>query len=153
MNQLLPDWAPNIHPLLIHFPIVLFLIAILADVSLLIFAKDWLRNAAVALFTLSTLAALATYFSGKQAIDTLMLPLQAELTASSHADWALYTLIYFGILTVLRWFLFWKQHDKKKIILATLIILGIGGAGMLGYTADKGGKLVYKYGVGVQKVK
>ncbi|MCW5900824.1 MAG: hypothetical protein KIT30_00010 [Cyclobacteriaceae bacterium] len=153
MNTLLPDWAPNIHPLLVHFPIVLFVIAVLADVSYFSLNKEWIRNAAVTLFTLSGLAALATYFSGKQAIDSLVVPFEAELTASSHSDWALYTLIYFGILAAIRSFLFWKNLDKKKVILSALIVLSLIGAGMLANTADKGAKLVYKYGVGTHTSK
>ena len=32
--SLIPDWAPNIHPLLVHFPLVLLLVAILVDCAL-----------------------------------------------------------------------------------------------------------------------
>ena len=30
--NLVPDWAPNIHPLLVHFPIALLSTAVAADV-------------------------------------------------------------------------------------------------------------------------
>ena len=29
--QILPEWAPNIHPMLVHFPIGLLVIAVLMD--------------------------------------------------------------------------------------------------------------------------
>jgi len=150
MNTVLPEWAPNIHPLLVHFPIALFLVAMLADGALLMFQKEWLRNTAVSLFVLSALAAGITYLSGKQAVDSLMIPFEAELTASSHADWAFYTLLYFTLFAAVRGFLFGKKRDTRKIVLVGALLLSLVGAVLLAYTADKGGKLVYKYGVGTR---
>ena len=35
--QFVPEWAPNIHPIIIHFPIVLLIIAVLFDLAGLVF--------------------------------------------------------------------------------------------------------------------
>ena len=40
--QLIPEWAPNIHPLIIHFPIALLLFAVFTDTLSVWFQKDWL---------------------------------------------------------------------------------------------------------------
>lgn len=153
METLLPEWAPNVHPLLVHFPIAIFITAVLADLSYLLWKKEWLRSSAISLFVLAALAALFTYFSGKQAIDIVSVPLRAELTASRHADWGFYTMLYFNFYAALRIFLYRKEVDRKKLIAILLFCGTLVGAGIVAKTADLGGRLVYKYGVGVQKSK
>lgn len=148
MEWLLPEWAPNIHPLLIHFPIVLLITATLFELAGAFKRKDWLRNTTVVLFGLGAVATLATYISGKQAIDEVTVPLQAEITAGHHADWALYTLLFFSIYFLVRLVLFWKKYDQQQWMRILLVIVAGTGLFILAQTADLGGKLVYKYGVG-----
>ena len=151
MQSFLPEWAPNIHPMLVHFPIVLFIIAVFLDLVNLLWKKEWLHSSALAMFIMAALASMVTYLSGKQAIDSVSVPLNAELTASHHADWAMYTIFYFGIYTAIRSFLFWKKLDGNKLVTIILFLAGLAGCALLAKTADLGGKLVYKYGVGIKK--
>lgn len=151
MDILLPEWAPNIHPMIIHFPIVLWLVAVLADLVLLFQSKSWLRNMTITLYVLGSIGALAAYLSGDQAMDIVSVPMQGEVTAGNHSDWGHYTLYFFSAYAIIRLFLFWKQWDKKKWLAVVLFILGALGMGMVAKTADLGGKLVYKYGVGIKK--
>lgn len=151
MDNLLPDWAPNIHPMIIHFPIVLWLVAVTADLVFLFLSKSWLRNMTITLYILGALSAFAAYLSGGQAMDIVTVPMQGEVTAGNHSDWGHYTFYFFSAYAVIRLFLFWKQWDKKKWLAIVLFILGAAGMGMVAKTADMGGKLVYKYGVGTQK--
>lgn len=153
METLLPEWAPNVHPMLVHFPIAIFITALLFDFVKLFWNKDWLHIVVTALFGFAALMALITYLSGKQAIDIVSIPMRAELTASNHADWGLYTLLYFSLFAVLRTFLFWKKLDRKRMVAIALFCGSLAGAALIGKTADLGGKLVYKYGVGIQKAK
>lgn len=151
METLLPDWAPNIHPLIIHFPIALWLVAVLFDFLSLLKSENWLRNTALSLYGLAAISAFAAYLSGDQAIDMVAIPFQGEVTASNHSDWGHYTLYFFIAYTLVRLFLIWKQWDKRKTVAIVLFMLGLVGIGMVGKTADLGGKLVYKYGVGTTK--
>ncbi len=153
MQSLLPDWAPNVHPMLVHFPIAIFLTALLLDFLQLLWKKEWLHLSVTALFIFAALVALATYLSGKQAVDIVPVPMRAELTASNHSDWGLYTLLYFGLFAALRGFLFWKELDRKRVVAILLFCGSLAGTALIGKTADLGGKLVYKYGVGIQKTK
>jgi uncharacterized membrane protein len=153
MQNLLPDWAPNVHPMLVHFPIAIIILAVFLDFVYLVWKKEWLRNSVMTLFAFAVLAGLVTYLSGKQAVDSVSVPMNAELTASYHADWALYTLLYFSSYAAIRAFLFWKKIDGKRFISILLFVAGLTGCALLAKTADLGGKLVYKYGVGTQKVK
>ncbi|MEP2774010.1 MAG: DUF2231 domain-containing protein [Fulvivirga sp.] len=151
METLLPDWAPNIHPMIIHFPIVLWLVAVLVDLASLFLPKSWLRNMTITLYVLGAVSAVAAYLSGDQAMDMVSVPMQGEVTAGNHSDWGHYTLYFFTAYAIIRLILFWKQWDKKKWLAIVLFILGTLGMGMVAQTADLGGKLVYKYGVGTQK--
>ncbi len=151
MDILLPEWAPNIHPMIIHFPIVLWLVAVLADLVWLFQTKSWLRNMTITLYVLGSIGALAAYLSGDQAMDIVSVPMQGEVTAGNHSDWGHYTLYFFSAYAIIRLFLFSKQWDKKKWLAVVLFVLGALGMGMVAKTADLGGKLVYKYGVGIKK--
>ena len=151
MQSFLPDWAPNIHPMIVHFPIAFFILAVFLDLLHLLYKKDWIRNLSIALFIFAAFAGIVTYFSGRQAVDSVSVPLSAELTASYHADWALYTLAYFIAYALVRAFLFWKKMDNKSLVAIILFLAGLAGCVLLAKTADLGGKLVYKYGVGTKK--
>jgi len=152
--QLLPDWAPNVHPLIIHFPIVLLLIAVVADLSALLFKKaDWLRKSAVSLYVLSALGAIVTYFTGKQAADIVTFPPPSYPVISKHADLALYTTLFFSIYALIRLFLFWKKWDTKRWTTGLLFLIAAGGYILVQQTAEQGGMLVYKYGVGTAAAK
>lgn len=153
MESLLPEWAPNVHPMLVHFPIAVFITALFFDFVKFFWKKDWLHMVVTALFVFAALSALVTYFSGKQAVDIVSVPMRAELTASNHSDWGLYTLLYFSLFAAIRAFLFWKELDRKRVVAILLFCGSLAGAALIGKTADLGGKLVYKYGVGIQKTK
>ena len=151
MNFILPEWIPNIHPLIIHFPIVLLMLAVLLHLTALIVWKvPWLRTITLLVFIFGLVTLILTYLSGRQAADSVLLPTVAVSTLSKHADLALWTLVYFGVLTVLHFAIrFLKVYDKKSISIA-LFGLGLLGLLLVVKTADLGGQLVYKYGVGVQ---
>ncbi len=151
MESLLPEWMPNIHPLIIHFPIVLWIIAVLADLLGLFLKKEWLRNTTTSLYALGAIAAYAALLTGENAMHSQTIPMQGELTASHHSDWGHYTFYSFTGYAIIRLFLFWKKWDKITAVAIVLFLLGAAGAGMVGKTADMGGKLVYKYGVGTNK--
>lgn len=151
MEALLPDWMPNIHPLIIHFPIALWAVAILFDTACVLKKWEWTRNATMVLYGLAAISAFVAYLSGDQAIDMVSIPFKGEVTASQHSDWGHYTLYFFAGYALLRGFLYWKSLDIRKPVAIGLLILGLIGMGMVAKTADMGGKLVYKYGVGVGK--
>lgn len=149
--ELIPEWAPNVHPLIIHFPIVLWVVAVFWDAILQFKSAPWISNMVVTLYVLGAIASVAAYFSGKQAMDMVSVPMQGELTAGNHSDWGHFTLYFFLAYAVVRFFIFWKQWDQKKMVAIALFILGVVGLGMVAKTADLGAKLVYKYGVGISK--
>ena len=101
--NLVPDWAPNIHPLLVHFPIALLCAAAVVDVVGWAFRRNRpLRQLATVLYVLGTGGAVAAYVTGRAASQTIWLPGMAQAVLRQHWDWALRTVWFFGIVTVVR---------------------------------------------------
>jgi uncharacterized membrane protein len=147
----LPEWAPNLHPMLVHFPIVLLIIAVLFDLAALIFKKyNWLRFTADLLYILGGLAAIITYLSGKQAASSVHIPSAAYPTLSTHADWALKTVIFFAVYALSRLYLSQKKYTQRGVIPLLLFFVGLAGIYLLVETGGHGAELVFRYGVGVQ---
>jgi len=145
----IPDWAPNIHPLLIHFPIVLLLIAPAFELGLIILKKrDGLIQVVNILHLAAAVSVGVVYISGRIAADSVNIPTQAYTTISNHANLAFYTLI---IALANGSFRGWLLMRKSEIFTGTWLglIPGILVFAMLIPTADKGAKLVFSHGVGV----
>jgi len=151
--SILPDWAPNLHPLIVHFPIALLFIAALLDTIGLMFKGEpiW-KNSAFLLYILGTLAAVAAFFAGKQAADSVFLATEANALLTDHADMAHYLVYFFGGYAVLRAIFFFSKLETRPGIRAIMYFLGIGGLVLVWATADRGAQLVFKHGVGVAAV-
>ena len=153
--QLIPDWAPNIHPMIVHFPIVLLIIAVLFDTAGLIFKKfSWLEKSALLLYLLGTIAAGVAFLTGRAASDGLDIPANVITAVNNHADWAEVTLWFFIIYTIVRLgFAFgFKSIPFAKIIVIPLILIGLTGIYFLYNTGDRGANLVYGYGLGTGNI-
>lgn len=151
--QIIPEWAPNIHPLIIHFPIAILILAVLANFLSLVLRKfEWLIKVTVSLYVIGTLSALAAFFTGRAAADSLDLPTKVINTLTAHADWAEYTVWYFGVFTAAYiTFMFLEKKILNRfsnIIKPILFLFGFGGLFLVYLTADAGAKMVYGYGLG-----
>jgi uncharacterized membrane protein len=148
--NLVPDWAPNIHPLLVHFPIALLCAAAAVDVAGWAFRCNGpLRQVATLLYVLGTGGAVAAYVTGRAASQTIWLPGMAQAVLKQHWDWALRTVWFFGIVTSVRLVLLRpSRRDPGHAIIAAFALVGLVGIGLLLETGDRGGRLVYQHGVG-----
>ena len=152
MNTLVPPWAPNVHPMFVHFPIALLFTSVLLD--LLAYplpgrARVMLRNAGAVVGVIGALAALATYLTGRAAAETVLIPGMAPALVNAHWQWALWTVWYFAGLATLRVAMLVTGRVIGPRATAALAVMGLIGLGLLFETADRGGELVYRYGVGV----
>lgn len=151
---LLPAWAPNLHPILVHFPIGLLVAAVVFD--LLAFAlrrqSSW-RNGAAGLYVFGTTLMFATYLSGREAAATVFTPGMAHGLVDQHWSWAMWTLIYFAVLTIGRLVVHRRLSGEHPTLWSLCLIGGAGGLLLLTETANRGARLVYEYGVGVLGVR
>ncbi len=146
--DLVPGWAPNLHPLVVHFPIALLILAVALDGFAALFSAEWWTDRASAvLYTLGTLAAAVAWLTGRAAADSVFVEAQAQAVLTAHADWAVATLLFFVAVTALRSMqAFWKP-DLKALRTAGLLA-GLAGLFLLYQTGDRGALMVFGYGVG-----
>ena len=151
--DVLPEWAPNVHPLLVHFPIALLCTAVMLDaVALLARKQPGLRVAAVIVYALGAVGALASFLTGRSAADALLLSGVANTTLTDHADWATLTVWFFGLYALVRLGTLWGDRAAKPALWVPLWLVGVGGLFLVYETAEHGAQMVYEHGVGVQAV-
>jgi len=151
--NLLPGWAPNLHPLVVHFPIALLLVAAGLDFAAWVLrCNRALRFVATVLFVAGTLAIAAAYLTGRAAAESIYLPGMAHAAVKDHWDWAFRALVFFSVLTTARLVLLWRgRPDPRPMLIAALAMAGLVGVVVLGETGDRGGRLVFQHGVGVSR--
>ncbi|MDR9419377.1 DUF2231 domain-containing protein [Gracilimonas sp.] len=144
-----PDWAPNIHPLLVHFPIALLVTAVLANFASLFIPDEWWDESKnTILYVTGAIFSGITYYSGTVAADSVFLPTEAQSVLSEHADWAQYLLWFFILYSILRIaFHRFDLFDKKAFKIIAFITV-LPGLFMVFETAEYGGKMVFGYGAG-----
>ena len=149
--SLTPDWAPNIHPLVIHFPIALLVAAAMTDLAgILLRDRTSVRDAASLLYTAGAVCAVVAYFTGHHAGETVLLPEMANVLVNEHADWAFRATWFFVFFASIRLAL--SFIIRVPGYTATLVSFAAGFVGLylLFETAERGGRLVFEHGVGVQ---
>ncbi|MGA7303281.1 MAG: DUF2231 domain-containing protein [Rhodothermales bacterium] len=148
----LPEWAPNIHPLFVHFPIALLFSAALFDLIALLAKDRWsLRVTAVSVYVLGAVAAIATYLTGDAAADHLSIPLDVQTLLSDHSDWALRTVWFYGVYGVVRLVMlrFRGMHMWARTL---AFVIGAAGLLLVVETGEHGAEMVFEHGIGVQAV-
>jgi uncharacterized membrane protein len=153
-----PEWVPNVHPLVVHFPIALLVVAALADVLGLVLRRrgPGLRYVAVGLYALGAATAVAAFFTGRSAADGLDIPASAFAAVGEHADWALWTAWAYGLYALARVAVVgWSRYRGGRLhagLHAALVALGVAGIVLVAETAEHGARLVYDLGLGVRAV-
>jgi uncharacterized membrane protein len=140
----LPD---PLHPAIIHFPIVLSLVACLFELLARDHRARHLEAAAVVLIVLAALGAVAAVVTGHMAHDEAVIPAGAHALVQHHealGEQAMWVLIVLAVARVgLAWWRRFRGAVPWVYLLAALV-----GAGMVGYNGYLGGKLVFDHGVG-----
>lgn len=156
MDQLVSFTSlPNLHPALVHFPIVLLMLAPALDLaSLLLRRHRWLDHAATVATLVGAGSAWVVFLSGRFAADGLgQVAPAAQGAISRHANmawWVVVTALFLGA-----WRVFWLWQRGRgdrpgaSVRRGVGIVLGALVAVLLSLTADLGGALVYRHGLGV----
>ncbi|MEW6752109.1 MAG: DUF2231 domain-containing protein [Candidatus Latescibacterota bacterium] len=148
---MLPAWAPNVHPLIVHFPLALLLVGALVDlVALLLPEQHGLRRSAVGLYVLGAVGAIAAAVTGNAAVDSVPLSPEAIPAAVEHEEWGERTAWLFGILTPIRMLAHWGYLDRTRWIHLVFVLLAAAGCFLLYEAGEHGAELVFAHGVGVR---
>lgn len=136
------------HPIVVHFPIVLLLLAVTIDVMALFARRGGWHDTAWRLLLGGTLAALLAVLTGDAAAADHRDAAAADLI-QTHEDLAticllLFAVCCFGRLPVA------LGRDEARRYLPYWVVLSLVGAGLLVYASHLGGELVFHHGVGVQ---
>jgi uncharacterized membrane protein len=135
----------NIHPLFVHFPIALWLAALLFEALAILRGSDeWHRTAALLLY-LGTFAAIVTIFTGLNAEKSIPPGPAMEIVGIHETLMMITTSVAIGLSLFA--FVTRKNFTAnfRKILLAGLCVLAI----LLTLGADRGAQLVYQYGSAV----
>jgi uncharacterized membrane protein len=147
---LLPSWAPNVHPLVIHFPIVLVMTAAVVDLVDVAFERSaWLKAATTTLYVTGALSLIVAYVTGLQAASTVLVPGMAYPVITAHRQWALVTMAYCIVLATLRLVVLRGENGRSRRRRVALLAIGLVSVVLIQQTAERGARLVYEYGTGI----
>jgi uncharacterized membrane protein len=144
----------EIHPMLVHFPIVLWICAEVIAVTILLHGGDlsarkhWSLTAFYALLAGTLFGGLAAFF-GDIAFDHAMAAGFPAHPLEIHQAFALTTLSIFALHAVLRLLAIWRRHPLTGLRGWLAELPGLVGIVLLMFTAYFGGELVYHFGVNV----
>jgi len=147
----------HIHPMLVHFPIVLLLIVVAVDFVALrrgddLAGNQTLPSIALVLLVLGTLTAIAASSFGDIAMDEAISKGFLKPPLEEHEELGFATMWIFIGLALLR-LIAWRVHFPLTAWRGwVLFAAGVVGAGVLLVTAYHGGHLVYGLGVNVAPV-
>jgi uncharacterized membrane protein len=153
----IPSWT-ELHPLVIHFPIALLLVAPLFIVAGILMSPSKGRPflvAALALMVLGTAGTFLAVATGEAAGEVAQRTADVSMVLERHEDLAETTRIVFGVLTLIFAALLFLPRLLKReattisarILPLAFLLLYSAGAVILVNTAHNGGRLVHELGV------
>ena len=136
---------PNLHPLVVHLPIVLIMLA--AALQAVLVFKDWPQVRWIALVVM------AGGFAGAVAASTVFhampmgLPRKAAAVFAEHEQFVSYTTWLSGITLLLAGIGFYFKVQRRAYEVLVLVA-AVAAAGALSVAGHRGAQLVYVEGVG-----
>jgi uncharacterized membrane protein len=144
--------SPGWHPLVVHFPIALVIVAAALLLAARLLRSETLASTAATVGTwnlcLGAVAALLALATGLGAVLDLDVSAAAREAISEHMKWAMFTTLLLVLLAV------WRgagaaPGSRPSWVFIVVLLAATAALGVAGY---RGGKNVYEYGVGVRKI-
>lgn len=139
---------PNIHPVLIHFPIALFTVGLLFDILAVLLKNQQLEDVGWWFQVSGSVGLAGAVVSGLVAKSTMSIPNPATSTFESHEQ------IAFVLSALAAFLLLWRISSRmllpakmRTLYLSLLAIMVV----MMWIGAWYGGDLVYSFGTGVSR--
>jgi uncharacterized membrane protein len=147
---MLLDWAPNLHPLFVHFPIALWVAGVVVDVLALTFPRAvWADVVASFMYPAGATSAVLAYLTGRRAATSVLIPGMANPLVQEHWNWALATTLAFAVVAVCRLWVRFRSPKPRRVLHAAVVVAALLALGSLVQTGDRGARLVFEHGVGV----
>ena len=140
---------PNLHPLIVHFPIALFLTAVICELAGYFLNSKVLTTVALVNSTLAAVAGIAAVITGLLASQIVPATGDVRTVMESHRTMGYLVLASASAFASLKFYAHYKQTDRYLI---TQIGIGLLGIVITLLAAHEGGQLVYRHRVGVQAV-
>ncbi len=133
------------HPMVIHFPIAYLFLALLSELAYVFLKQESLQKITEWLVYLSALSAVIAVSAGLLAASHLGHNSPNHDMVHQHRNIML--VVTAGIVLCAIFLGFVKEMctgNGRKLLLPILVLL----SGMMAFGADKGGEMVYQYGIG-----
>lgn len=140
---------PNIHPLVIHFPIAFLIAAFICEIISQFFDKAYFGKTAKWALLVGTITLGIAAFTGWLGHKTVAHSEASYQFIERHQQFGFISLGLFVGLLVYR-FVLLEKTQKNNLIIGVLLTLNFIGLSLMSYGAHLGGELVFKYGVGVE---
>ena len=134
----------HFHPMLVHFPIALFVGALVMEIISLLFKRDNLHRTAIHMCVLGVSLLPLVVLTGLEEVEELKV---RHPVANLHKNLAFGT-AGISVLAVPCLLFFLKRAARQFRFFFIIFLLLI--VGFVTATAYNGGRLVYEYGVGVE---
>jgi len=139
---------PNIHPLIVHFPIALIIVIFILDFLGALVRNKSLFSAANILTIFAAAAAVVAVISGLMAEESVWHPDQAHELLELHETIGLAVL---GLTLILLIFRPVVKKKKSRSLGWIAVLISLAAAILVGYEGYLGGEIVYKHGAGVRQ--
>lgn len=135
-----------LHPLVVHFPIALLLLATVIEIVNLFLKKDYVSKMGTILVVFGVLSGIVTLLTGDPAEEFAFESWGKGIhdTVELHSFLAGTSVTLFGIVAVVK--LFGKRIKLNQTLIAALVIIfSLAGSTTLAITGHLGGKIVYQH--------
>jgi len=135
----------HLHPMVVHFPVALFITALGFDMSSFVFKKPNWHCTAVHIYICAVLLTPLVLRTGIWEAERVNLNHPILDQHRRYALWTMWTAL--ASLPVLYIF----KERWLKFYRIVFLVFCIGIVSLVSLTADKGGVMVYEYGVGIEE--
>ncbi len=136
----------NLHPILVHFPIAISIVVFLFEI-LDVFTKGKFRNATLLFVSIVVLSSIFAVQSGNIEAQRLKFSDEEFKVLTEHQENATYFLFVFGIIFMLKFYIFLNKAKPSSFLLFVLLFLYLVGLFFIFKTSYLGAELVFKFGV------
>jgi uncharacterized membrane protein len=139
----------ELHPMIVHTPIALIIMALLFDIVGRLTDLVWWRKAAFAMLVVGVVGAGAAVLSGNAAEEPVEDQGVPEHAIEAHQEAGIITL-WLGVVAVIARALAARWGGVRGAFSAVALVAHLLTAGAVGVAGIRGGQLVFQHGAGVK---